>query len=54
MIIIKHFEGGLQEEKKAFYFFYQAVDDIILEKISTASTSKKAYNILSNAYMKNM
>ncbi|XP_074356106.1 uncharacterized protein LOC141695792 [Apium graveolens] len=39
-----------KKDKKALYFIYQAVDEVIFERISTASTSKEAWDILNKAY----
>ena len=39
-----------KKDKKALYFIYQAVDEAIFERISSASTSKEAWDILNKAY----
>ena len=39
-----------KKDKKVLYFIYQSVDEVIFERILTASTSKKAWDILNKAY----
>ncbi|KAL8123781.1 hypothetical protein AgCh_011684 [Apium graveolens] len=39
-----------KKDKKATYFIYQAVNEVIFERISTASTSKDAWDIPNKAY----
>ena len=40
------FRENKKKDKKALFFIYQAVDDAIFERISTASTSKEAWDML--------
>lgn len=39
-----------KKDKKALYFIYQSVDEVIFERISMASTSKEAWDILNKTY----
>ncbi|XP_073105201.1 uncharacterized protein [Elaeis guineensis] len=39
-----------KKDKKALYFIYQVVDELTFEKIAVATTSKKVWEILQNAY----
>ena len=39
-----------KKDKKTLYFIYQSVDEAIFERISSAGTSKEAWDILHQAY----
>lgn len=39
-----------KRDKKALFFIYQAVDDVIFERISTSETSKDAWDMLYRTY----
>ncbi|KAA0035840.1 integrase [Cucumis melo var. makuwa] len=39
-----------KKDKKALFFIYQAVDEFIFERISTATSAKAAWDILRSTY----
>lgn len=39
-----------KKDKKALFFIYQAVDEVIFERISTSSSSKEAWDLLHRTY----
>jgi len=39
-----------RKDEKALFFIYQAVDEIVFEKISSATTSKEAWEMLQRSY----
>lgn len=39
-----------KKDKKALFLLYQSIDDVIFEKISSATTAKEAWEMLQNSY----
>ena len=39
-----------KKNKKTLFFIYQAVDEVIFERISTATSAKEAWDILHSSY----
>jgi hypothetical protein len=39
-----------KKDKKALFFLYQAVDEVVFEKISNATTAKEAWEMLQRSY----
>ncbi|KAK8916814.1 hypothetical protein KSP39_PZI022229 [Platanthera zijinensis] len=44
------FKEARKKDKKALYFIYQSVDEVIFERIASAKTSKEAWDTLHTAY----
>ena len=40
----------VQKDKKALFFLYQVVDEVVFEKISSATTAKEAWEMLQKSY----
>ncbi|KAI0510499.1 hypothetical protein KFK09_011101 [Dendrobium nobile] len=48
--LLQELKENRKKDRKALFFIYQAVDEIIFERISTAKTAKEAWDTLHASY----